>query len=69
MVRNENGYEVCLIQLSDKSKIKLAGNFETVEEADAFINEISKAIYLKPGQEFGIREILIFEGYEEDERL
>ena len=23
----------------------MAGNFETVEEADAFINEISKAIY------------------------
>ena len=68
MVRNENGYEVCLIQLSDKSKIKLAG-FETVEDAETYINKISKAIYLKPGQEFGIREVLIFEGYEEDERL
>ena len=47
----------------------LSGQNETVEEADTFINEISKAIYLKPGQEFGIREVLIFEGYEEDERL
>ena len=68
-MKKNNGVEVCLIHFSDgMKKVKLAGPFESERDAEKYIEEISSVIYLKPGQQFGIREIVTFDEYVEVER-
>lgn len=68
-MKKSNVFDVCIVQFfNGMKKIKLAGPFDTEKDAEDFIEEISSTISLKPGQQFGIREILTFDEYSENER-